>query len=114
MRKKILPAHFTKDLECHESEGGPIKALVLLRTLKKSPGLSNTHELSAFLAEHLKKHNVTTEILRLVDYNILPGTRNDMGKGDDWPKKILPKLLAADIIVFATPIWWGSVSSVLQ
>lgn len=36
-----------------------------------------------------------------------------MGPGDDWPG-ILEKILAADIIVFATPIWWGNQSSLMQ
>src|SRR5689334_15036024 len=36
-----------------------------------------------------------------------------MGRGDDWPR-ILEKILAADIIVFATPIWWGNHSSLMQ
>jgi len=84
----------------------------LLATLKK--GLSNTNELVKLLAEKLAEQETTTEIIRLVDYTILPGTRSNMGKGDQWPKKILPKLLAVDIIIFATPIWWGSHSSVMQ
>ena len=36
-----------------------------------------------------------------------------MGKGDKWPG-ILQKALASDIIIFATPIWWGIQSSLMQ
>jgi multimeric flavodoxin WrbA len=36
-----------------------------------------------------------------------------MGDGDDWPQ-ILEKLLASDIIVFATPVWWSNQSSLMQ
>jgi multimeric flavodoxin WrbA len=36
-----------------------------------------------------------------------------MGPGDDWPG-IQKKILAADIIIFATPIWWGIQSSLMQ
>ena len=36
-----------------------------------------------------------------------------MGQGDDWPA-ILKKLLKADIIIFATPIWWNNQSSEMQ
>jgi multimeric flavodoxin WrbA len=36
-----------------------------------------------------------------------------MGKGDEWPE-IAEKILAAEIIVFATPIWWGNQSSLMQ
>jgi len=36
-----------------------------------------------------------------------------MGKGDAWPA-ILEKVLASDIVIFATPIWWGGQSSEIQ
>jgi multimeric flavodoxin WrbA len=48
-----------------------------------------------------------------VEYEIKPGIKSNMGKGDEWPG-ILKKVLAADIIVFATPVWWGIQSSLLQ
>lgn len=38
---------------------------------------------------------------------------SDMGEGDQWPH-VLDKILTADIIIFATPIWWGSHSSEMQ
>ncbi|KAA9327368.1 flavodoxin family protein [Adhaeribacter soli] len=89
-----------------------MKALILLGTLKKT-GLSNTETLSEFFAEHLKKQNIACKIIKLVAYNILPGTYSDMGKDDDWPK-ILEQILAADILIFATPIWWNNQSSEIQ
>ena len=52
-------------------------------------------------------------MIRLVDFDIPPGTKSRMGPGDDWPG-ILEKILAADIIIFATPIWWGIHSSLMQ
>lgn len=36
-----------------------------------------------------------------------------MRHGDEWPK-ILEKLIQSDIIIFATPIWWGGHSSLIQ
>jgi multimeric flavodoxin WrbA len=39
------------------------------------------------------------------------GTKGDFS--DEW-FGILQKVLAADIIVFATPIWWGNQSSLMQ
>lgn len=89
-----------------------MKSVILLATLKKE-GLSNTQVLSEFLATHLKKQNVEVEIIRLVQHNILPGTYNDMGAGDEW-SFILAKIIASDIIIFATPIWWSNVSSEMQ
>ena len=89
-----------------------MKAIILLATLKKE-GLSNTQVLSEFLAEQLKKRRVESEIVRLVNHNIIPGTYDNMGVGDEWPA-VLAKIVAADIIIFATPIWWGNHSSEMQ
>lgn len=89
-----------------------MKALILLGTLKKT-GTSNTEALSEFLANVMQGHDVDVEIIRLVDHNILPGTESDMGTGDDWPM-ILEKILASQILIFATPVWWGNQSSLIQ
>ena len=89
-----------------------MKAIILLGTLKKE-GLSNTEVLAEFLAGILQKRRIECTIIKLVDYNILPGTYSHMGPGDDWPA-ILEQLLAADIIFFATPIWWNNQSSEIQ
>jgi multimeric flavodoxin WrbA len=97
---------------CFEGMAEQLTAVFLLGTLKLSPEFSHTDALCEFLAGHLKEQNVTSEIIRLVDFNIKPGVETDMG-GDDWPK-ILDKVLAADIVIFATPIWWGIQSSVIQ
>ncbi len=96
-----------------EIQGERLKAVMLVATLKKSPEVSNTQMMCQYLAEHLKPYNVASEIIRMVDFNIFPGLARNMGKGDEWPK-IIPKMLKADIIIFATPIWWGIESSVMQ
>jgi multimeric flavodoxin WrbA len=93
-----------------------LKAIFLLATLKHKRGggeFSHTEVLSEFVMECLREHNVQSEIVRLVEYEIPPGTKSNMGKGDDWPG-IQQKILAADIIVFATPIWWSNQSSLMQ
>jgi multimeric flavodoxin WrbA len=65
------------------------------------------------VSEQLRNAGVKTELLRCVDYAILPGVQADMGDGDEWPK-IRQKLLEADILVLATPVWLGHPSSVAQ
>ena len=42
-----------------------------------------------------------------------PGVDKDMGGGDAWPG-VRERLLAADILVLATPTWMGHMSSVAQ
>lgn len=75
--------------------------------------MSNTETLCEFLLERMKSQKVEGEIVKLVEYKILPGTYTDMGAGDEW-SKILDKILAADIVIFATPVWWGNHSSEIQ
>lgn len=89
-----------------------MKAIILLGTLKLS-GLSNTETLSEYLITHFKKEKVDCEVVKLIEHNILAGTYSNMGEGDDWPS-ILKKILKADIIIFATPIWWNNQSSEMQ
>jgi multimeric flavodoxin WrbA len=96
--------------------GDRLRAVFLLATLKHSRSgreFSHTDTLSEVVAECLRSKNVACEIVRLVDYDIKPGIKLNMGKGDEWPG-ILKKVLEADIIVFATPVWWGLQSSLLQ
>lgn len=89
-----------------------MKATILLGTLKRS-GLSNTQTLCEFLVRRMKQQDIRCETIKLVDHDIFPGTCSDMGKGDAWPG-ILEKVLDSDIVIFATPIWWGGQSSETQ
>lgn len=91
----------------------PLTAVVLLATLKPKNQLSHTAVLAKLLIEKLGRSDIQSEMIRLIDYDIKVGTRENMGKGDEW-SKILKKILAADIIIFATPIWWGLHSSLMQ
>ena len=56
--------------------------------------------------------NTEYEIVRLANYNIKPGTYTNVDS-NNWPA-ILEKILDSDIIIFATPIWWGIQSSLIQ
>ena len=93
----------------------PLYALFLNCTLKKGPETSNTEALCNLLIERLKAHepDIETEIVRVVDYNVLPGIGNDEGDGDEWPQ-ILEKIRRCNIIIPAMPIWMGVRSSVAQ
>ncbi len=91
----------------------PLKALVLSCTLKKSPAPSNTEALANVVISELKKQSVEVEMVRLVDYKILPGVSSDEGNGDEWPV-IHQKLLASDILIIATPTWIARPSSISQ
>ena len=88
-----------------------MKAVVLNCTLKPSPRTSSTEALARVVIAELEKGGAEVEMIRLVDLDILPGVKGDMGRGDDWPS-VDARLKAADIVVFATPTWLGQMSSV--
>jgi multimeric flavodoxin WrbA len=91
----------------------PLRALLLNCTLKPTPEESNTEALMQIVIGHLHDQGVETELLRPVDYRIPFGVVNDMGDGDEWPQ-ILEKVLAADILILGTSIWFGVRNSVIQ
>ncbi|MBX4200022.1 NAD(P)H-dependent oxidoreductase [Candidatus Parcubacteria bacterium] len=92
---------------------GEIKVIMLCGTLKRSNQFSHTRTMCEFLEKHFETHDCKCEIVDLVEYNLKPGVESDEGEGDEWPE-VLKKVLAADILIFATPIWWGTYSSLIQ
>ena len=90
------------------------KVLFINCTPKKSPRESNTRALCDDIAGvYQKEHGLQCDFVRVVDFNVLPGIKSDMGEGDQWPV-ILEKIKDADIIIVATPIWIGNISSLAQ
>lgn len=91
----------------------PLRALALICTLTPSPGGSSSELLADQVLSALADHDVKGERVRLVDLDIKPGVELDMGPGDAWPE-IRSRIMAADIVLVATPIWLGHPSSVAQ
>jgi multimeric flavodoxin WrbA len=91
----------------------PVHALILNCTLKPSPAASNTEALARVLSDALEQGGATCEMIRAVDLNLLPGVSSDEGEGDEWPP-IHEKLLSSEILVLATPTWFGQPSSVVK
>jgi multimeric flavodoxin WrbA len=90
-----------------------LKATIINCTLKPSPAKSNTEALAEVVADALREHNVEVEMVRAVDHDLKPGTKTDMGEGDEWPP-IHEKLVSSEILVIATPTWTGHPSSLAQ
>lgn len=92
-----------------------LKALALNGTLKMSSGAepSSTDRMIDLLMAEFQSQGITGETIRLADHNILPGVKSDEGDGDDWPA-IRRKIIDADILIAATPIWLGQPSSVIK
>jgi multimeric flavodoxin WrbA len=90
-----------------------LRALVLNCTLKSSPTESSSDLLATEVIAELTKHDVESELVRVVDHDVRYGVTTDEGDGDEWPV-IREKLLASQILVIATPIWLGQPSSVCK
>ncbi|EMY32443.1 hypothetical protein D477_020083 [Arthrobacter crystallopoietes BAB-32] len=87
-------------------DSAPLKALALVCTLTPSPKPSSSELLARQVVQQLSSHGVECDLLRVVDHDIKPGVQTDMGDGDAWPG-IRERVLGADILVLATPIWLG-------
>ncbi|MEU3737611.1 MULTISPECIES: NAD(P)H-dependent oxidoreductase [unclassified Streptomyces] len=90
-----------------------MRALSLVCTLNSSPTPSSSHTLSDQVMAEFDKLGVETETVRVADHDVHPGVAADLGDGDAWPA-LREKVLAADILLVATPIWLGHPSSVCQ
>ena len=95
------------------TESTPLRALALVCSLKPSPAPSSSDLMARQVLEELAKHGVTGDVVRVVDHDVKPGVEVDMGDGDAWPA-IREQMMAADILIVATPTWVGHMSSVAQ
>ena len=90
-----------------------LTALALVCTLRPSPARSSSELMATQVLAALAEHDVQGEVIRVVDHDVKPGVEIDMGDGDAWPD-IRRRIMAADIVVLATPTWMGQQSSVAQ
>jgi multimeric flavodoxin WrbA len=91
----------------------PVRAFGLNCTLKSGPEPSSTQKLLDEVMAALARHDVQGETVRVADFDVKPGVKADEGKGDQWPQ-LRRKVLDAQILVLATPIWLGQPSSVAK
>ena len=90
-----------------------LRAVALVCTLKPSPAPSSSERLARELLTALADHDVDGEVIRVVDHSVAFGVSTDQGDGDGWPA-IRAKILDAQILVVAMPIWMGQPSSVAK
>jgi multimeric flavodoxin WrbA len=92
-----------------------LTALALNCSLKRSDGEdSSTDRMIGLVVSELKKREVEfAGTIRIADHEVKPGVTSDEGEGDEWPE-LRRRILAADILVFGTPIWLGQMSSLAK
>ena len=95
-----------------------LRAIYVNCTLKRSPEPSNTRGLADRSIEIMETHGVEVEVVRAIDHQIATGVWPDMTEHgwatDEWPAIYRDKVLPADILVIAGPIWLGDNSSVTK
>jgi multimeric flavodoxin WrbA len=91
-----------------------LSVLVLNASLKHGEKSSNTEEVARMVLDEMQKvAPIASEVVRLSDKRIPIGLGFKESEDDEWPG-IVQKIIAADIVIFATPIWWGGRSSLMQ
>ena len=94
-----------------------LRAIYINCTLNRSPDLSHTQGVVDRSVAIMESHGVAVDQIRAVDHDIAIGVRPDMTEHgwatDEWPT-LLARVLAADILVIAGPIWLGDNSSVTK
>lgn len=91
-----------------------LRVLTLNASLKHGSEPSNTEEVANLVIEKMRTHaTIEEESVRLADSDLPVGLSFRMSATDEWPS-IVEKIQKADIVLFATPIWWGGRSSLMQ
>jgi multimeric flavodoxin WrbA len=92
-----------------------LAAIALNCSLKASGGeASSTDRMIGLIVSELKKRGVGFDgTIRIADHEVKPGVTSDEGAGDGWPR-LRARILAADILIFGTPIWLGQMSSLAK
>lgn len=100
-----------------ESDFTGLKALYVNCTLTPSPGHSHTQLLVDASRGVMEKQGVETSTIRLLDHDVATGIYPDMREhgadADEWPE-LHKRVMDADILVLAGPIWLGDNSSQMK
>ena len=101
-------------MPANDPDFSKLTALFINTTLTRSPAPSHTQLLIDASAAIMAKQGVRVDQFRSVDHPIASGVYPDMREHgweiDAWPE-LFPRVLAADILVIAGPIWLGDNSS---
>ncbi|WP_257980410.1 flavodoxin family protein [Streptomyces sp. CB02959] len=94
-----------------------LRALFINCTLKLTPETSNTEGLVDVSRRIMEQQGVRVDEFRGVDHDLAPGVYPDMtdygAHSDAWPV-LYSRVMDADILVLAGPIWLGDNSSVMK
>ena len=100
--------------DCDMPAAHKLNVIALNGSLKHKPDISNTEEVVVDVIGNMgTKCEIASEIIRLSDCNLPVGLGFKQSDSDEWPG-IVEKIKAANVVLFATPVWWGGRSSLMQ
>src|SRR5262245_5475168 len=93
--------------DCEMPANADLNVLALNGSLKHEPDISNTDELTRVVIANMGATcKIKSEVIRLSDTKLPVGLGFRESDYDDWPA-LVDKIKAADVMIFATPVWWG-------
>jgi multimeric flavodoxin WrbA len=94
--------------------GAQMQATIFIGSLKKEPSDSNTTAMSKQVKTELESYGVNVTLRYLRNRRMAHGVEFDTGEDFDEMKVYYNDVDKSDIIILATPIWWGVHSSLCQ
>jgi len=91
-----------------------MKASIFVGSLKNDYKNSNTAKTCALLKKELESYGVEVKSRYLRNYRIAPGVEFDTGDSWDEFSVMYEDVAESNIIILATPVWWGVQSSLCQ
>jgi len=91
-----------------------MRATIFIASLKKEPADSNTTKLSKLVKKELETYGINVVVRYLRNRRMSHGV--DIDTGDDFDEAAIyfDDIRKSDIVIMATPIWWGQQSSLAQ
>lgn len=91
-----------------------IKVKIFNGSLKDDKTDSNTHKLISLVEKEYKELGVgSVDIFYLKDFKFAEGVTFKVTQKWDQAKEFFDAINDADIVIFASPVWWGTYSSLI-
>ena len=97
-----------------EAKEPDARCIILSGSLKANDNKSTSNYMADLVKERLKQANIEVEIVYLHDIDITPGVEREVNNEPDDFTEVIDKIKDTDILIIATPIWWGIQSSLTQ
>jgi len=91
-----------------------MRATIFIASLKKDAKTSNTVHLAKMVKKELEQYDVEVVMRYLRNRRMAHGVEFDTGEPFDEAKVYYQDMDKSEIVIMATPIWWGQQSSLAQ